>query len=261
MVGALEETGAIGEVADGIASITDGDRTAELLGITWVSAIGSAIVDNIPFTTTMIPVVEQLQSGNDGDDAYWWALALGACFGGNATLVAAAANVAASGMAARAGKPIGFVEFLQVGRPGDAGLDDPGDRLHRRALPLRSPPEPRPSQPRPRPRGARRARGRHGRGRDPGDPGHRPARAAGRRPRRRLKGIFGEREFMAALFPGYVGELKYAGFVKHGLDDAIERRAACRNEPVAKYMNTEHIDVGETSPTSRSPRPSCTTAS
>ncbi len=117
MVGALEETGAIAEVADAIASVTDGDRTAELLGIAWLSAIGSGIVDNIPFTTTMIPVVEQLQQGNDGDDAYWWALALGACFGGNATLIAAAANVAASGMAARAGKPIGFVQFLKVGIP------------------------------------------------------------------------------------------------------------------------------------------------
>jgi len=117
MVGALEETGAIGEVADGIASVTDGNRTAELLGITWVSAIGSGIVDNIPFTATMIPVVEQLQSGNGGDDAYWWALALGACFGGNATLIAAAANVAAAGMASRAGRPIGFVMFLKVGLP------------------------------------------------------------------------------------------------------------------------------------------------
>jgi Na+/H+ antiporter NhaD/arsenite permease-like protein len=120
MVGALEETGAIGEVADGIASVTDGNRTAELLGITWVSAFGSGIVDNIPFTATMIPVVEQLQSGNSGDDAYWWALALGACFGGNATLIAAAANVAAAGMASRAGNPIGFVVFLRVGLPATA---------------------------------------------------------------------------------------------------------------------------------------------
>jgi Na+/H+ antiporter NhaD/arsenite permease-like protein len=117
MVGALEETGAIGEVADGIASVTDGNRTAELLGITWVSALGSGLVDNIPFTATMIPVVEQLQSGNGGDDAYWWALALGACFGGNATLIAAAANVAAAGMASRAGAPIGFVPFLRAGLP------------------------------------------------------------------------------------------------------------------------------------------------
>ncbi len=116
MVGALEETGAIDEVAQGIGSLTAGDRTAELLGIAWVSAVGSGVVDNIPFTAAMIPVVEQL-GGGDGDDAYWWALALGACFGGNATLVAAAANVAAAGMAARAGRPIGFVEFLRIGLP------------------------------------------------------------------------------------------------------------------------------------------------
>jgi Na+/H+ antiporter NhaD/arsenite permease-like protein len=117
MVGALEETGAIAEVAEGIGDLTAGDRTAELLGITWASAIGSGIVDNIPFTAAMIPVVETLQSGQGGDDAYWWALALGACYGGNATLVAAAANVAAAGMAARAGRPIGFVEFLRIGLP------------------------------------------------------------------------------------------------------------------------------------------------
>jgi Na+/H+ antiporter NhaD/arsenite permease-like protein len=115
MVGALEETGAIGKVAEGIASVTDGDRSAELLGIAWVAALGSGLVDNIPFTAAMIPVVESLRA--EGDDAYWWALALGACFGGNATLVAAAANVAAAGMAARAGRPIGFLAFLRVGLP------------------------------------------------------------------------------------------------------------------------------------------------
>jgi Na+/H+ antiporter NhaD/arsenite permease-like protein len=64
----------------------------------------------------MVPVVEQLQAGSD-DDAYWWALALGACFGGNATLIAAAANVAAAGMASRAGRPIGFMAFLRIGLP------------------------------------------------------------------------------------------------------------------------------------------------
>jgi Na+/H+ antiporter NhaD/arsenite permease-like protein len=111
MVGALEERGALGEVADGIASVTGGDRVAELLGILWVSAIGSGLVDNIPFTAAMIPVVDSLAD----DDAYWWALALGACFGGNATIVAAACNVAASGMSARAGHPIGFVQFMRYG--------------------------------------------------------------------------------------------------------------------------------------------------
>jgi Na+/H+ antiporter NhaD/arsenite permease-like protein len=117
MVGALEETGAIDEVAHGVASLTDGDRTAELLGIAWVAALGSGVVDNIPFTAAMIPVVEQLQAGNSGDDAYWWALAIGACFGGNATIIAAAANVAAAGMAARAGHPIGFLSFARIGVP------------------------------------------------------------------------------------------------------------------------------------------------
>jgi Na+/H+ antiporter NhaD/arsenite permease-like protein len=116
MVGALEETGAIDEIAQGIADVTAGNRTAELFGIAWVSAVGSGLVDNIPFTAAMIPVVESLQPSG-GDDAYWWALALGACFGGNATLVAAAANVAAAGMAARAGRPIGFVQFLRIGLP------------------------------------------------------------------------------------------------------------------------------------------------
>ena len=117
MVGALEETGAIKEIADGIGTLTDGNRTAEILGIAWVSVLGSGLVDNIPFTATMIPVVEQLQTGNGGDDAYWWALAIGACFGGNATLIAAAANVAAAGMSARAGRPIGFTTFLKAGVP------------------------------------------------------------------------------------------------------------------------------------------------
>ena len=117
MVGALEETGVIKEIADGIGTLTDGNRTAEILGIAWVSVLGSGLVDNIPFTATMIPVVEQLQTGNGGDDAYWWALAIGACFGGNATLIAAAANVAAAGMSARAGRPIGFMTFLKAGVP------------------------------------------------------------------------------------------------------------------------------------------------
>jgi Na+/H+ antiporter NhaD/arsenite permease-like protein len=116
MVGSLEETGAIEEVANGVKDITGGERTAELLGITWIAAIGSSVVDNIPFTTAMIPVVDELQT-DSGDDAYWWALSLGACFGGNATIIAAAANVAAAGLADRAEKPIGFITFLKIGIP------------------------------------------------------------------------------------------------------------------------------------------------
>jgi len=117
MVGALEETGVIADIAEGVKGITGGDRTAELLGTLWIGALGSAIVDNIPFTTAMIPVVTELQGGRGSDDAYWWALSLGACFGGNATIIAAGANVAAAGLADRAGRPIGFVTFLKVGVP------------------------------------------------------------------------------------------------------------------------------------------------
>jgi Na+/H+ antiporter NhaD/arsenite permease-like protein len=115
MVGALEETGAIDEVATVVGDLTGGDRAAELLGIAWIAAAGSAVVDNIPFTTAMIPVVEQL--GGAEDDAYWWALSLGACFGGNATVIAAAANVAAAGLTERAGRPIGFLTFMRIGVP------------------------------------------------------------------------------------------------------------------------------------------------
>jgi Na+/H+ antiporter NhaD/arsenite permease-like protein len=119
MVGALEATGAIEHVTEAVKDVTGGDRAAELIGIVWVAAAGSAVVDNIPFTTAMIPVVKELQegAGAQGDDSYWWALALGACFGGNATMIAAAANVAAAGMAERAGTPIGFMAFLRVGLP------------------------------------------------------------------------------------------------------------------------------------------------
>lgn len=61
---------------------------------------------------------------------------------------------------------------------------------------------------------------------------------------RQLRGIFGEREFITALFPGYVGSLGYAAFVPRSIDTAIEKRQSCRSEPVSKHMNTEHVDVG-----------------
>jgi Na+/H+ antiporter NhaD/arsenite permease-like protein len=78
--------------------------------------VGSAAVDNIPFTAATIPVVDSLQ-GDAFDDGLWWALALGACFGGNATMIAAAANVAAAGILERSGQPISFGRFLAYGVP------------------------------------------------------------------------------------------------------------------------------------------------
>jgi Na+/H+ antiporter NhaD/arsenite permease-like protein len=116
MVGAIEERGIIGSLAEGFADITGGSKTAEALVILWGAAAGSALVDNIPFTAAMIPVVDELQT--DGfDDTTWWALALGACFGGNATLIAAAANVAAVSALARSGMRITFLQFLAIGLP------------------------------------------------------------------------------------------------------------------------------------------------
>jgi Na+/H+ antiporter NhaD/arsenite permease-like protein len=116
MVGALEERGVIGSIADGFADITGGSKTAEALVILWGAAAGSALVDNIPFTAAMIPVVDELHA--DGfDDATWWALALGACFNGNATLIAAAANVAAASALARTGTRISSCSFLRSACP------------------------------------------------------------------------------------------------------------------------------------------------
>ena len=117
MVGGLQEQGIIGRVADLIADLTGGSATGEGIAILWGAAAGSALVDNIPFTAAMIPVVDELAAGPTFDDANWWALALGACFGGNATMIAAAANVAALGVVERSGQPISFVAFLRVGLP------------------------------------------------------------------------------------------------------------------------------------------------
>jgi Na+/H+ antiporter NhaD/arsenite permease-like protein len=116
VVGGLEETGVLEKVARGITDVTGDSFAANVLAITWVSAFASAAVDNIPFTTAMIPVVQEVQTitGNDSD-TFWWALALGADFGGNGTLIGAAANVAAAGLAERSGYPITFLSFLKVG--------------------------------------------------------------------------------------------------------------------------------------------------
>lgn len=116
MVGGLVEQGVIAEVADRLATATEGSKTAEGLVVLWTAATGSALVDNIPFTTAMIPVVEEIQ-GDQFEDGLWWALALGACFGGNATMIAAAANVAATGILDRTGNHVSFLRFLAIGLP------------------------------------------------------------------------------------------------------------------------------------------------
>jgi Na+/H+ antiporter NhaD/arsenite permease-like protein len=116
MVGGLQERGVVDDVAEWLADVSGGSPRAEGLIVLWGAAAGSAAVDNIPFTAAMIPVVDSLQGG-EFEDGLWWALALGACFGGNATMIAAAANVAATGILDRSGRPISFLRFLLVGLP------------------------------------------------------------------------------------------------------------------------------------------------
>ena len=117
LVGALESRGVIERIAEGVNAITGDSVGGQSIGILWIAALGSAAVDNIPFTAAMNPVVDELQAGEDFNDAQWWALALGACFGGNATMIAAAANVAAVGVLERTGHAISFVRFLVIGVP------------------------------------------------------------------------------------------------------------------------------------------------
>jgi Na+/H+ antiporter NhaD/arsenite permease-like protein len=116
MVGGLEERGIVDQVAERLADLTGDSATAQGLTVLWGAAAGSALVDNIPFTAAMIPVVDSLQ-GEEFDDGLWWALALGACFGGNATMIAAAANVAATGILDRTGHRVSFLRFLAIGLP------------------------------------------------------------------------------------------------------------------------------------------------
>jgi Na+/H+ antiporter NhaD/arsenite permease-like protein len=115
LVSAIVEVGIIDAIADGLIELTDGDATVTTIGLLWLSGIASAIVDNIPYTTTMIPVVERLGASGMPIEPLWWSLALGACLGGNATIVGASANVVTANLAGRAGHPIGFILFFRYG--------------------------------------------------------------------------------------------------------------------------------------------------
>jgi Na+/H+ antiporter NhaD/arsenite permease-like protein len=114
LVAGVIEIGLIDAVADAITSATGGALAATSLVMLWLSAALSAIIDNIPYTATMLPVVSQL-SVDQPNDAIWWALAMGADLGGNATLIGASANVILAGMAEREGHPISFGRFLRYG--------------------------------------------------------------------------------------------------------------------------------------------------
>jgi Na+/H+ antiporter NhaD/arsenite permease-like protein len=115
LVEAVVEVGIVGGIADRLADATQGDPAAATLGLLWFSAIASAIIDNIPYTATAIPVVQRLGEGGMAIEPLWWALALGACLGGNATIIGASANVVAANASARAGHAISFAQWLRIG--------------------------------------------------------------------------------------------------------------------------------------------------
>jgi Na+/H+ antiporter NhaD/arsenite permease-like protein len=121
LVGGLEVTGFIGGIAELLTNVAGGASAATAIIVIWGSGIASGIVDNIPFTATMIPVIQDLAKAENlsasETQPLWWALALGADFGGNLTLIGASANVVVAGMSERAGEKISFLRFMAYGIP------------------------------------------------------------------------------------------------------------------------------------------------
>lgn len=118
LVSGLIETGVIENIAKYAIELTGGNVTASSFLILWLSAFASAIVDNIPYVATMIPLVQEMGNlGIDNLEPVWWSLALGACLGGNGTLIGASANVIVAGLAAKEGHKISFVKFMMIGLP------------------------------------------------------------------------------------------------------------------------------------------------
>ncbi|MEH7479911.1 ArsB/NhaD family transporter [Neobacillus drentensis] len=118
LVSGLIETGVISLLADYSVHLTGGDVTSTAILILWVSAIASAFIDNIPFVATMIPMIKDMgELGINNLEPLWWSLSLGACLGGNGTLIGASANVIVAGLAAKEGHPITFGKFLLIAFP------------------------------------------------------------------------------------------------------------------------------------------------
>ncbi len=118
LVGALVETGVIKMLAAEAMAITQGSVESTAILILWMSAIASAFVDNIPFVATMIPLIKDMGAmGITNLDPLWWSLALGACLGGNGTLIGASANVVVASLAAQHGQQISFLGFMKVAFP------------------------------------------------------------------------------------------------------------------------------------------------
>jgi Na+/H+ antiporter NhaD/arsenite permease-like protein len=120
VVKGVEHTGILQVLAGKMLAATGGDLQATGLGILWSSALLSAVVDNIPFVATMIPMIKAMApafGGPDGLMPLWWALSMGACLGGNGTLVGASANLTVAGIAERNGVPFRFLTYTKHAFP------------------------------------------------------------------------------------------------------------------------------------------------
>lgn len=119
IIGGFEANGGISFLADKLIEFTHGSLSVATMFILWGSGILSGIVDNIPYTATMAPMIAQVQHtlpyAGVGHHPLWWALSLGACLGGNLTIIGAAANVIVSETAAVKGHPISFMRFMKYG--------------------------------------------------------------------------------------------------------------------------------------------------
>ncbi len=116
VIAGAEETGLIQVIANFVKDVSKGNLTAAIVIVLWVSAIASAFIDNIPFTATMLPIIAFLNQTIPGAESgvLWWSLSLGACLGGNGTMIGASANVVTVGLAEKAGYKISFVEYMKA---------------------------------------------------------------------------------------------------------------------------------------------------
>lgn len=117
VVGGLDETGVIGQLANLVLSTTEGHPVVTMMVLLWASALLSSVLDNIPFVATLIPLVIALGEGGMDVEPLWWAISLGACLGGNGTLIGASANVVLSGVSGKHGYPITFKAYTKIGFP------------------------------------------------------------------------------------------------------------------------------------------------
>lgn len=117
VVGGLTETGIIKELASMIIDATNGHPMVTMLVLLWASALLSSILDNIPFVATLIPLILAMQADGIDVTSFWWAISLGACLGGNGTMIGASANVVLSDISTKHGYPITFKSYLKVGMP------------------------------------------------------------------------------------------------------------------------------------------------